>query len=192
MISVCFENLTKPPFIFGNENYTSEAAIGLLFGLSCAILVGLVTNTLRKIGKNVHFTINSLYYSITGMVVLGCTIMLTTGFSMPCQVSATNFMGRMMSLKMIIYPCSRFEYKPYLFLGRSLDVILHRTKWHIGAELYGTGMSERKGRQSRIGKKFANNIFLYYASTVHWRKLELPFSRRSRPCPHFSSADGYP
>ena len=81
------ENFWKPPFIFGNEEYTSEAAIGLLFGLSCAILIGLVTNTLRRIGKNVHFTINSLYYSIAGMIILGSTIMMSTGFSMPCQVS---------------------------------------------------------------------------------------------------------
>ena len=81
------ENFSKPPFIFGNEEYTSEAAIGLLFGLSCALLIGLVTNTLRRIGKNVHFTINSLYYSIAGMIILGSTIMMTTGFSMPCQVS---------------------------------------------------------------------------------------------------------
>ena len=98
-----FENLTKPPFIFGNEDYTSEAAIGLLFGLSCAILVGLVTNTLRKIGKNVHFTINSLYYSITGMIVVGTTILLTTGFSMPCQVSGEN------DVVETDYPNPRFE-----------------------------------------------------------------------------------
>lgn len=104
-----FENLTKPPFIFGNENYTSEAAIGLLFGLSCAILVGLVTNTLRKIGKNVHFTINSLYYSITGMIVLGSTIMLTTGFSMPCQVTREEYVVD------TDCPDQPFEYKLYYF-----------------------------------------------------------------------------
>ena len=102
-----------------------------------------------------------------------------------------RLVGIMMSSKQIIL-AHHLNKKPYYFLGRSLDVILHRTEWYLGAELYGTGMSERKGRQSWIGKKFANNIFLYYASSVHWGKLELPFSRRSRSCPHFSSADGYP
>ena len=39
--------IAKPPIIFGNGSYSSESAVGLMFGLTCAILVGLLVRVLN-------------------------------------------------------------------------------------------------------------------------------------------------
>ena len=83
--------IARPPFLFGNENYTSESTVGLLFGLLCAFMMGLLGNAARKVGKKVHFTVSMLYYAVFGIIVLGLLILSTTGFSYPCQVRNRGF-----------------------------------------------------------------------------------------------------
>ena len=101
--------IAKPPFIFGGSDYTHRYGIDsyiyelfyseyfllkslkrhlLGFGsaFACAVLIGLMYLVLRKVGSDIHYTVMSFYYSLVGVISLGFIVLITSGFSTPCQV----------------------------------------------------------------------------------------------------------
>ena len=101
--------IAKPPFIFGGSDYTHRYRIDsyiyeLFYGecfllkslkrhllgfgsaFACAVLIGLMYLVLRKVGSDIHYTVMSFYYSLVGVISLGFIVLITTGFSTPCQV----------------------------------------------------------------------------------------------------------
>jgi len=101
--------IAKPPFIFGGSDYTHRYGIDsyiyelfyseyfllkslkrhlLGFGsaFACAVLIGLMYLVLRKVGSDIHYTVMSFYYSLVGLISLGFIVLITSGFSTPCQV----------------------------------------------------------------------------------------------------------
>jgi len=75
----------QPSFIFGANDNTEFSTLGLVFSLASAVLAASCFNIIRKIGKDVHFTVTVMYYSIMGAVITGLIVYATTGFHLPCR-----------------------------------------------------------------------------------------------------------
>ena len=75
----------QPSFIFGANDNTEFSTLGLVFSLASAVLAASCFNIIRKIGKDVHFTVTVMYYSIMGAVITGLIVYTTTGFHLPCR-----------------------------------------------------------------------------------------------------------
>ena len=58
----------QPTFIFG-DNDSEFSTLGLVFALASSILAASCFNIIRKIGKNVHYTVTVLYYSVLGTII---------------------------------------------------------------------------------------------------------------------------
>lgn len=77
--------IAKPPFIFGGSDYTHRHLLGFGSAFACAVLIGLMYLVLRKVGSDIHYTVMSFYYSLVGLISLGFIVLITSGFSTPCQ-----------------------------------------------------------------------------------------------------------
>ena len=78
--------IARPPFIFGGAEYDENTLTGVIFAILSSVAAGGLYVCLRKIGSDVHYTITALYYSITGLVLIGIILSLTSGFEFICQV----------------------------------------------------------------------------------------------------------
>ena len=74
----------QPTFIFGDSD-SEFSTLGLVFALASSILAASCFNIIRKIGKNVHYTVTVLYYSILGTIITAAIVLSTTGFNFPCS-----------------------------------------------------------------------------------------------------------
>ena len=61
--------------------------LGFGSAFACAVLIGLMYLVLRKVGSDIHYTVMSFYYSLVGVISLGLIVLVTSGFSTPCQVT---------------------------------------------------------------------------------------------------------
>ena len=64
----------QPTFIFGSAAETEFSTMGLFFACLSAILAASCFNIIRKIGKNVHFTVTVMYYSLLGTIITGAIV----------------------------------------------------------------------------------------------------------------------
>ena len=62
--------------------------LGFGSAFACAVLIGLMYLVLRKVGSDIHYTVMSFYYSLVGVISLGFVVLMTSGFSIPCQVTS--------------------------------------------------------------------------------------------------------
>ena len=78
---------SQPSFLFGDATFEKATGLGLCFAVLCSLLAASAFNIIRKIGKDVHFTVTVFFYSILGTVIIGMLVLLSSGFNYPCSVS---------------------------------------------------------------------------------------------------------
>ena len=76
-----FINVERPVL-----NLKKRHFLGFGSAFACAVLIGLMYLVLRKVGSDIHYTVMSFYYSLVGVISLGAIVLMTSGFSVPCQV----------------------------------------------------------------------------------------------------------
>ena len=85
----------KPEFIFGDAVYGSSQTLGILLVLIGSFMASCAHTIVRKLGKNVHFTVSILYFSFMGFLLSTCIILSTGGFTFPCirELLLVMYMG---------------------------------------------------------------------------------------------------
>ena len=76
LVGVIF--FAKPGFLFGTGDYEDGVGIGIACIGFGSFLGSCAHNIVRKLGKNVHFTVSITYFSVMG-ILLSSVIMIMNG-----------------------------------------------------------------------------------------------------------------
>nr|CAB3266250.1 solute carrier family 35 member G1 [Phallusia mammillata] len=75
--------MAKPPFLMGTAEFDTEVLIGILFGITRAVLLAITYIIVRKLARTPPM-LNIIYYSIIGSITTTILTAATGSFRFPC------------------------------------------------------------------------------------------------------------
>lgn len=160
---------TNTTLIDYDELETEKLIIGVSYGLAACILAGITFTFVKAIGKDIHFTVTTYYYTLVGAVFLWPIVYFTGDFKIPkktpdiyllCTLPITGFIAqglRTLALQNETAFLVSVYSSTQLLFAFSFDYMFYQLKpnpWSsTGACLILTSVLSAGYRNSRVAKR---------------------------------------